>query len=1087
VVTVLFADLVGFTARAEQMDVEDVRHLLVRFYDRACTEIERFGGTVDNFIGDAVMALFGAPVTHEDDPERAVHAAIAVLDAVSELKVGEPHLDLHLRVAVHTGEALVTVAVRPEFRESMAAGDVVNTAARLQAAAPVDGILVGAATYAATSRAIEYEPVDPVVAKGKSEPLLAWRVVGPRSGAGLAVAEAVRVPLVGRRSELRLLADALSRARADRTPKFVALIGVPGIGKSRLVAELMRIGDADSQLVVWRQGRSLPYGGGALSSLADMVRAQAGILADDSADAATRKLHDAVVALIDADSEVDWVEEHLRPLVGLAGRSRTAPESSFPAWRRFFEAMAEQHPTVLVFEDAHWADEALLDFVDYLIERTTGVPLLVIAATRPELIESRPAWDGGKLKSVTVPVGPLSDAHTSRLLSALLKRAAMPAERRRALVQQVAGNPLYAEEYARMMLHQEDLSPTSTPRDQPDTNLPLPPTVQGIVAARVDALPFRTKQALCDAAVIGAVAWHGAIAVVGEHDHDELSESLHILERREFLRRECPSTVAGELQYAFRHILLREVCYELIPRKDRADKHCRAARWLEELSTDRAADQAELVADHYLAAVRFSRGTDPESLAELTSRARYALVDAGRQAFALQAFAAAGRRFGAALELCAATDPERGRLLVSWARARRRVGFITADELQRAIAEALAVDDRESAAQLEAFLGYLFYERGQSGRGRTHDHRAVELVADQPPSQAKAAVLANLAGTLMTLGSDQPAIKTGSEALEMATALSLPEIANDARRSIGMARLHLGDPVGLADLDEALAAAKVTNSPYKTAEAYYTLAEARLSLGQLPAAAEDATQAREIAERFGIATVRGFLQRLRVCQLYWAGAWRQAVEAAGQLCAETGNGHYMDPLVYAVRARIRLGTGRVAEAIGDVTRGLHIAEESGETEILWPALSAAARALTAAGRCDEAQRHVEKLCTAVHDRAAPLLTGEEWWAADLAVLSVDLDVASSIPHARTASLPRPWLAAARAFVEGNFVAAASRYDDIGSVPDAALARLRHAENLLRCGRTERNSSELARLVDTFRTMGAPAYASRAEDVLAVIA
>src|SRR6188508_1164934 len=321
VVTVFFADLVGFTGRAEQLDPEDVRAMLSPYYARLRSEIERFGGTVEKFIGDAVMAVFGAPVAHEDDPERAVRAALAARDAVQELNEANPALDLHVRIAVNTGEAVVAIDANPSGGEGMVAGDVVNTASRLQTAAPVDGILVGETTYRATERVVEYRECEPVQAKGKADPLPVWEALGARARYGVDVFQRGGAELVGRGEELDWLTDGLARTLRERRTQLVTLVGVPGIGKSRLVWELAQAVDADPDLIVyWRQGRSLPYGEGvAFWAVGEMVKAQAGILETDSAEAAETKLHEMVADLIPDAESAHWIESHLRPLVGLPG------------------------------------------------------------------------------------------------------------------------------------------------------------------------------------------------------------------------------------------------------------------------------------------------------------------------------------------------------------------------------------------------------------------------------------------------------------------------------------------------------------------------------------------------------------------------------------------------------------------------------------------------------------------------------------------------------------------------------------------------------------------------------------------------
>jgi len=448
VVTVLFADLVGFTSRSEQLDPEDVRAMLAPYWQRLRSELEHFGGTVEKFIGDAVVALFGAPVAHEDDPERAVRAALAIRDWVTE------ESELNVRIGVNTGEALVSLGARPSEGEGMASGDVVNTAARLQSAAPVDGILVGEQTYRATERMIEFREHDPIQAKGKAEPVHVWEAVQARSRFGVDLAPAAVAPLVGRDEELELLVAAFRRAADDRIPQLVTVVGVPGIGKSRLLGELFAKIDAGDRLVRWRQGRSLPYGEGvSYWALGEMVKAEAGILETDPSEETTRKLEEALNRLVSDETEAAWLGTLLRPLVGLAaddvGGDRRG--EGFAAWRRFFEALGEDRPLVLVFEDLHWADDGLLDFVDHLVDWLTEVPVLVVGTARPELLARRPAWGGGKGNATTISLAPLTDEETARLVHTLLDRSVLAADVQSAVLERAGGNPLYAEEFVRMV------------------------------------------------------------------------------------------------------------------------------------------------------------------------------------------------------------------------------------------------------------------------------------------------------------------------------------------------------------------------------------------------------------------------------------------------------------------------------------------------------------------------------------------------------------------------------------------------------------------------------------------------------------
>ena len=643
IVTVLFADLAGFTSRAESMDPEDVAALLDPYHARLKGELERFGGTVEKFIGDAVMAVFGAPLAHEDDAERAVRAALAIREWASDEGI-------ELRVGINTGEALVTLDAKPTEGETMAAGDVVNTAARLQSAAPIGEIFVGEQTFEATGKVIDFAAAEPVQAKGKAQPVAAWQAL--RTRARVSVEQVQGAALVGRKRELDMVRGALDRSRQDRSTELLTLVGVPGIGKSRLVFELFDIIEAEPDLTYWRSGRCLPYGEGVTFwALAEMVKAHLGILEDDGEEETQRKLGAAV--------EDPWIESHLRPLVGLSGGAAGGGdrrEEAFTAWRRFFEGIAEQGPLVLVFEDIHWADDNLLDFVDHLVDWATGVPLLVVCTARPELMARRPTWGGGKPNAHTISLSPLSDQETTQLLGELLERTFLQGDAKVELLARAGGNPLYAEEYVRAMREHGRVEQ-------------LPATVQGMIAARLDLLEHEEKTLVQNASVIGKTFWLGALISCGGGERSQLEQRLHSLERKEFVRRERSSSLTGDVEYSFRHLLFRDVAYGQIPRADRAERHRQAAEWLESLG--RSEDHSEMLAYHYLQALELgaAAGMDTRTFAK---RARSALADAGDRAMALNATTAAARHYRAALDLTPDDDPKRGYLLLYLGRLGRR-------------------------------------------------------------------------------------------------------------------------------------------------------------------------------------------------------------------------------------------------------------------------------------------------------------------------------------------------------------------------------------------------------------------------------
>ncbi len=431
---------------------------------------------------------------------------------------------------------------------------------------------------------IEYREVEPIVAKGKDEPVPAWEVVAARARFGSDVEQAPLAPLVGREQEIDQLRAALGRVRRERAPELVTLVGVPGMGKSRLVAELFQVVDADPELITWRQGRCLPYGDGiSYWALGEMAKAQAGVLESDSAEVAEAKLAEAVEALVPDREVAAWVVGHLRPLVGLGGEPGAGAEArgeAFAAWRRFLEALAEQRPTVLVFEDLHWADDGLLDFVDGLVDRAGGVPLLVVCSARPELLTRRSGWAGGKANAVTLSLTPLSNEDTSRIVAGLLSQAVLPVETQQTLLRRAEGNPLFAEEYVRMLRDRGLLRREGSVWRLEATGVDVPETVQAIIAARLDALTADEKALLQDASVVGKVFWQSAVEAIAGLSRWEVDELLHSLERKEFVRRERRASVAGETEYAFRHVLVRDVAYGQIPRA-RTGRRARARRRLD--------------------------------------------------------------------------------------------------------------------------------------------------------------------------------------------------------------------------------------------------------------------------------------------------------------------------------------------------------------------------------------------------------------------------------------------------------------------------------------------------------------------------
>ena len=1081
VVTVFFADLVGFTGRAEQLDPEDVRAMLSPYYGRLRSEIERFGGTVEKFIGDAVMAVFGAPVAHEDDPERAVRAGLAVRDAIQDLNEENPALDLHVRIAVNTGEAVVALGARVAEGEGMVAGDVVNTTARLQSAAPVDGILVGETTYRATERAIEYAASDPVQAKGKSDPIRVWEAKNARARFGVDVQQRGGAPLVGRQAEVDLLTDALARAQSERTPQLLTLVGVPGIGKSRLVWELSQKVDNDPDYFVrWRQGRSLPYGEGvAFWAVAEMVKAQASILETDSAEVAETKLREAVGDLISDGGAAGWVEAHLRPLVGLGQEGEVGPDrrtEAFAAWRRFFEALAERHPLVLVFEDLHWADDNLLDFVDHLVDWATDTPLLVIATARPELLERRPNWGGGKSNAATVSISPLSEQDIARLLGSLLDHPVMPAELQAPLLARAGGNPLYAEEYARMV---------SERGLQAIEDVPLPENVQGIVAARLDGLSAEEKALIQDAAVVGKVFWSGALAEMTGAQRWTVEEWLHGLERKEFVRRERLSSVASETEYAFRHVLVRDVAYGQVPRAVRAEKHLGTARWIESLGTDRE-DRAEMLAHHYLRALEFARAAGQE-VEPIADRALVALREAGDRSFALNAIKAATEFYREALELCGDDHPEKGRLLLAYGRSLFWSDWTEAEPepLQEASRRLLAAGQLAEAASAEVMIYLVHWYRGEREKATPHFERATKLVEEAPKSPGKADVLTDLARFAMVDDEDAKAFAIGREALSMAEEFGLETVRARILNTLGVVRVRLGDPAGLADIERSIEAT-VPGSPERL-RGFINLATMLADTGDLKGSGDRYAEGLREAERAGSS---GPVRWIRV-ELFFiehlTGRWDEALAHADEFLAEaeTLERHYMNAAAYWVRAPIRLARGDESEGLLAAEQGLSLAREAQDPQVLHPSMAYYSHLLLDVGQRPQASALLDELFERL--QSGPTGLGGEWLvplAFAVVRLEREADLEAALESTTTAT---PWVRAARACLAGAFEDAADILAGTGAAPHEAFARLRAAEGLVEAGRRAEADAQLQASLAFYRSVGATRYIREAEALFAASA
>jgi len=936
-VSVLFVDLVAFTARSDAADPEDVRATLQPYHERVREELGRFGGTVEKFVGDAVMAVFGAPVSHEDDAERAVRAGLRILEATDEL-------GLEVRAAVATGEAVVQLGARPEAGEGIATGDVVNTASRLQGAAAPGTLVVGELTFRATRARIDYEELEPVELKGKSGQVPLWRALSARSRFGVDVEIGGSTLFVGRDHELALLRETYARVRRDETVQLVTLVGEPGVGKTRILRELAQWLDDQPDLVYWRQGRCLPYGEGiTFWALGEIVKAQAGILESDTSEEAAAKLAAAAADAVPA-ADREWVQARLAALVGSSEAATASREETFTAWRIFLEGVAAVRPLVMLVEDIHWADAALLEFLDHVLEWSTGVPLLVLCTARPELYDRHPGWGGGKRNSTTVGLGPLSQDETAHLVASLLERPVLPAETQAVLLDRAGGNPLYAEEFARML----------TDRGGFDADTPVPETVQALIAARIDTLAPATKAVLHDAAVVGKVFWAETVAALGAHAEDGLPELLNELVRKELIRPARVSSMEGAREFSFWHLLVRDVAYGQIPRRDRARKHVDVARWLEQTIGERVADQAELLANHYTEALQLARAAGDGDTTELAVSTRRFLQLAGDRAARLDT-ARAVTYYEEALELWPASDPDRLLVVRGLVRMLSEVGRAeeSRDLAERELAALEARADPIAVGALRSVLGHIYFTFGDLERARKEVGLAVTILEGQPPTPELVFAYSRVGAREMFDEHWPTAIEICQKALVLAGELGVEERdANLARQMLAVSRIGSGDLDGFAALEDAIErgeAAGLSN----VAVAYVNLGSCRFWAFGPEAALEAYDKARDSARRRGSWSQYQWAQAESLWALHDLGRWDEVLRIGDEVLAADPM-RQVTAMVEPMRARVLAQRGDMDAADAACARVLGLVREIGIAQVVGPALPITAAVALARGERAEA-------------------------------------------------------------------------------------------------------------------------------------
>jgi class 3 adenylate cyclase/tetratricopeptide (TPR) repeat protein len=877
-VSVLFADLVGYTTLSEHRDPEEVRELLSRYFDRCRTLIERYGGTIEKFIGDAVMAVWGTPVAREDDAERAVRAGLALTQAVALLgaEVGIP--ELRVRAGVLTGQAAVEVGAEGE---GMVLGDTVNTASRLQSLADPGTVLVDDVTRRASEAAIAYEEAGVHEVKGREQPVHAWTALRVVAGTGGARRRAgLEAPLVGRDRELALIIESFEAAASEGRARLVSVVGEAGAGKSRLVWEFFKYIDGIEKVVRWHQGRCLAYGEGvAYWALAEMVRARAGIVEEEDAASARRKLRATVEEHVPDERERRLVEPRLAHLLGLEQRTASDRADLFSGWRLFFERIAAHEPVVLVFEDLQWADSGLLDFIDYLLEWSAEFPLFILALGRPELMAARPEWEA------SLTLEPLSDDAMGELLGGLVP--GLPEELDAQIRTRSEGVPLYAVETVRMLLDRglvaQDGARYVVTGDVRD--LEVPETLQALVAARLDNLDVSERALLQDASVIGQSFTPATLAAVAERPRAEVERVLDSLVAKQVLAFIDEPLSAERGQYVFLQGLVRTIALGTLSRRDRKARHLDVARHLQETWGEDAGDIAEVLASHYLDAVQ----ADPDApdAEAIRASACQTLADAGRRALSLALGPEARRHFERAAEL--ATEPEtQGRLL----REAGTAGHLSGDHedavgLFSAAADLLrtAAMDRE-AAQVDGRAAQSLRELGRWDEAWDRIERAYAAVDDGSDDEAVAELGSAKSALAFMRGDLELALAEADAALQIADGRRLGSVLAMALITKANALAELGRPTeSTALLTHAVKLAVEQDLSDVVGRAYYNLADNVMAQGRFAEAEEMLTRGLERARRRGDRPDERRLLAQRLIALTALGRWDELLSDANQLVA----------------------------------------------------------------------------------------------------------------------------------------------------------------------------------------------------------
>jgi class 3 adenylate cyclase/tetratricopeptide (TPR) repeat protein len=956
-VAVLFADLSGYTAVAETLDPEALHQLVDRCLRRLGEEVERYGGTVDKYIGDNVMATFGAPVAHEDDPERAVRAALGMQDAMTEINadVSRRHgVSFALRVGVNSGE-VVAGAIGGGYT---VIGDAVNVAARLQAAARPGSVTVGERTYRATTGAIEYVRLDPLVLKGKAEPVPAWEAVAliAMQPSRRTVPLRPPAPLIGRDFELELLGSLFDRVCHEERPHLVTVVGQAGVGKSRLLAEFdWQLAERDPPPAV-RSGRCLPYGSGVVYwALGEVLRSELDIVDSDTSDVAWRKLETGIAELLAGErADTDGLEREaaligrvlgIEPPPGMGPAIADDPqrlrESFFGATRAVIEAMAQRRSLVLAFEDVHWADEGMLDLIEHLAQWVRG-RLLILCLAREELLERRAPWGSGRRNATALGLEPLSIDQTRLLVDALLPDADGDA---RALVTARAdGNPLFVEEMARLLTEEGE-------------SAELPETVQALLAARLDSLAPLERSIVQYAAVSGRTFWAGSLAGLAQEERGDLREALQSLQEKDLIERVPGSELAGEHEFAFKHVLVRDVAYSMLPKAVRARRHYEVGRYVEEHAGDRAEEFVTLLAEHFGRAATLAEqsGLDPDTLDPMHARAVRYLEAAGDAAARLYSNGEAFDHYAAACRLRLEIDPAvRARIREKQGDVALALGRVDAaiEAWEECSGYHRGQEDLRRLADLQRKVGSALWHKGETRGAIERYQKGISLLKDGPPAMELVRLYEEEASLYMHTGDNMLAVYASERALRLAERLGEVSAASRAHGIFGTVFGRIGDrPKARDSLERSVELAR-DSGPAETIRALLTLgSHLEITAADYPAARAAYVEALEVAERIGDMPAQVELYSALALLAAYRGEWDEVgelTEASAGLAEREGLVGKMS-YPYALRGLLRWRDGDFDAAEALYRRAIDLAEQVGWPEVQFSALLGLALALRDAG------------------------------------------------------------------------------------------------------------------------------------------